>query len=164
MVPTHIGVRSASRSASRQFAARELLGGADQLAVRLAAAGAGNLGKSCARTQRVGKPWRLHIGTAAAFGAYQAALGQCRQRPPHRVPINPIGLGDFGLARQPLARGKAAIGDTALDSVGDLPPKCHAGGRVLYAHRVERPERAIGKIILLSRNSHGASLGSCLIS
>jgi hypothetical protein len=29
-----------------------------------------------------------------------------------------------------------------------LPPKCHAGGGVLQAHGVERPGKAIGKIIL----------------
>ena len=59
VVPTQIGVRSASRSASirisgapvfkaeqpRQFARRGFLGGADQLAARLAAAGADDFGK-----------------------------------------------------------------------------------------------------------------------
>ena len=52
----------------------------------------------------------------------------------------------------------------ALDAVGNLPPQRHAGSRVLHRHGVERPGRRIGKTTAWSRNSHGASLSSCLIS
>jgi hypothetical protein len=37
--------------------------------------------------------------------------------------VDPIGLGDFGLAGQPLAGGETAIGNAALDSVRDLSPQ-----------------------------------------
>ena len=60
------------------------------------------------------------------------------------------------------AGGKAAISNAALDAVGNLPPQRHAGGGVLHAHA--GPVRVIGKIIALSRNSHGAPLSSCLLS
>ena len=178
MVPTHIGVRSANRSASIRISGAPVFRPSSRASSRLASSSEAPINRPSGSrppaptisenrvrdTQRIGEPWRLHIGAAAAFGAHQAALGQCRQRPAHGVAIDPIGLGDFGLARQPFARGKAAIGDAALDPVGDLPPQCHAGGGVLHAHGVERPGKAIGKIILLSRNSHGVSLSSCLIS
>jgi hypothetical protein len=92
------------------------------LPARLAAAGADDFGKSRARAQRIGQALRLHIGAAAALGAHQAALGQRRQRPAHGVAVDAIGCGDFHFARQPFARGKGAVGDAALDPVGDLPP------------------------------------------
>ncbi|XSC48665.1 hypothetical protein ACF1BQ_021260 [Bradyrhizobium sp. RDT10] len=48
--------------------------------------------------------------------------------------VDAIGLGDLDLARQFFAGSKAAVGDAALDAVGDLPPQRDAGGRVLNAH------------------------------
>ena len=105
-----------------EFARRRLLGCIDQLPARLLAAGPDNLGKSRARAQRIGQPRRFHIGAAAALGAHQAALRQRRQRPAHGVSVDAVGLRNLHLARQPLARGKAAIGDAAFDPVGDLPP------------------------------------------
>jgi hypothetical protein len=84
--------------------------------------------------QGVGDAPGLDIGAAAALGAHQAAFGERGKRPPHGMAVDPIGLGDLHLARQLLARGKAAIGDAALDAVGNLPPQRDAGGGVLNAH------------------------------
>ena len=48
--------------------------------------------------------------------------------------VDAVGLGDLGFARQLFTGGKAAVGNAALDAVGNLPPQRHAGGGVLHAH------------------------------
>jgi hypothetical protein len=48
--------------------------------------------------------------------------------------VDAIGLGDFHFTRQLFAGDKPAIGDSALDSVGHLPPQRHAGWGVLQGH------------------------------
>ena len=118
----------------RQFARGGFLGRIDQLAARLAAAGADDFGKSRPRAQGIGEALRLDIGAAAALGAHQAAFGERGERPANGVAVDPIGLGDLHLARQLFAGDKAAVGDAALDAVGDLPPQRDAGGGVLHAH------------------------------
>ncbi len=107
----------------RQFARCGIFRRVNQLAARLLAAGADNFGKPCPRPQRIGEAFGFHIGSAAALGTHQAAFGQRRQRPAYGVAVDAIGLGDLGLARQFFARRKGAVGDAALDPVGDLPPQ-----------------------------------------
>src|SRR6516164_4592363 len=107
---------------------------------------------------------RLHIGAAAALGAHEATLGEGRQRPSHGVAIDAIGFGDFGFARQPLAGSKCPVGNSTLDPVGNLPPQCDTVGGVLHAHGAATPWWEVRKIMRLSRNLHGASLSSCLLS
>jgi hypothetical protein len=134
------------------------------LPARFAPAGADDFGKPRPRAQGISEPLRLDIGAAAALGAHQSALGEHGQCPAHGVTVDTIGLGDLRLARQLLAGGEGSAGDAALDPVGNLPPQRHAGTGVLHAHGVERLLRGIAKIMLLSRNSHGVSLSSCLLS
>ena len=109
------------------------------------AAGADDFGKPRPRAQGIGEALGLDIGAAAALGAHQPAFGERRQRPAHGMAVDPIGFGDLHLARQLFARGKAAVGDAALDAVGDLPPQRHAGGRVLHAHGANIPGTVIRK-------------------
>ena len=178
LVPVQIGVRSANRRVSIRISAAPVfkpsclassrVAGSslarDHLAARLVAAGADDFGKPRAGAQGIGDPRRLDIGAAAAFGAHQAALRQGRERPAHGVAIDAIHFGDFGFAGQLFAGGEVAVGDTALDAVGDLTPQRHAGRDFLHGHGVLPPGMGIGKIITLSRNSHGAWLSSCLVS
>lgn len=94
--------------------------------MRLAAVGADDLGEAGARTQGISELLRLDIGSAAALGAHDATLRQRRQRAPHGVTIDAIGFGDFHFARQFVACGKTAVGDAALDAVGNEAPQCDA--------------------------------------
>ena len=91
--------------------------------MRLAAVGADDLREARARAQRISELLRLDIGSAAALGAHDATLGERRQRTPHGVAIDAIGLGDLHLARQFVACGKTAVGDAALDAVGNEAPQ-----------------------------------------
>jgi len=97
-------------------------------------------------------------------GAHQAAFGERRERPAHGVAVDAIEFGDFGFAGQLFAGREPAVGNAALDAVGDLTPQRHAGRDFLHRHGVLPPGTGIGKIITLSRNSHGAWLSSCLVS
>ena len=58
---------------------------------------------------------------------------------------------------------KMTFGDAAFDAVGDLAPKGDAGSAILEAHGAQ-PRRGMAKITCLSRNIHGISLSSCLVS
>ena len=53
---------------------------------------------------------------------FQAALGKGCERAPHGVAVHAIGFGDLHLARQLVAGRKAAVGDAALDAVGNEAP------------------------------------------
>ena len=148
----------------RQFARGRFFRSVDQLSARLVAAVADDLGKPRPRPQRIGKALRLDIGAAAALGAHQAAFGERRQRTSYCVAVDPIGLGDFGLARQAVRRRRS----------GRRRCRARFRPRPVATARRRRPcpacswpkarRKRIAKIIRLSRNSHGASISSCLLS
>src|SRR5262245_55941546 len=52
--------------------------------------------------------------------------------------VDPVCLGNLHFARQFVTRGKATVGDAALDAVGNLPPQGDAG-TFLHAHGVLVP-------------------------
>src|SRR5262245_16547941 len=132
---------------ARELPAGALLRRIDQLAARLASAGADDLGKARARAQGVGEARRLDIGAAAAFGAHQPALGERRERPAHGVAVDAVGFRNLHLARQLLAGGETAVGNAALDAVGNLPPQRYAGSGVLERHGARGPWIGFGEII-----------------
>ncbi|MGY4414143.1 hypothetical protein ACVWW4_005879 [Bradyrhizobium sp. LB7.1] len=116
--------------------------------MRFAAVRADDLGEAGPRAQRIGELLRLDIGSAATLGPHDAALGKRGQRAPHCVAVHAIGFSDLHLARQLVAGHKAAVGDAALDAVGNEAPQRDArGGCVLNAH-------VAGKLLQKSRLCH----------
>jgi len=118
-VPTHIGVRSANRSASIRISGAPVF---SQAVVPVRGSRVPGKRQSTGRPAR-GRRRRQSRRTACGSGADKRAVvpphrcrchvrrapgraRQCRQRPAHGVAVDAIGLGDFGLARQPIARAK----------------------------------------------------------
>jgi hypothetical protein len=73
------------------------------------------------------------------------------------VAVDAIGFRDLHLARQFFTGSKTAVGNAALDAVGNLAPQRHAGCNVGHGHRA-KSRTQVGKIIGLSRKLHAASL------